>query len=112
TLVNQASEHLSTIIGDLLDLNRLETGSVSPLLAEESTSQLMEEALTMARPRLKGRQVLMEVPDVRILTDGSLLRHALANLLDNAGTHSRQGGVIRLSGAAHAKSVSLVIEDE
>ncbi len=111
-VINDQSDRLSTTIGDLLDLNRLETGSVRPLLADESTAQLMEDALAIAMPRLKGRRVSMDVPDVRITTDGSLMRHALANLVVNAGTHSSPEGRIRLSGSADQESVCFVVEDE
>ncbi len=111
TIIGEA-QRLNATLTDLLDLTRLESGTVRPLLAPESAAQLVEDALALAGARLQGREVQIAVPDVTIETDASLMRHVLTNVLENAAVHSRYGAMIRLKGDVSPRHLTLTVEND
>ena len=92
------SERLSDLVGDLLDLSRIDAG-VAPLRLEEvPVADLLGRAVTEAelgaRPVRFVCRVLPE--DLTVTADPARLAQLVANLLDNAARHSPPHGEIRL----------------
>jgi two-component system sensor histidine kinase KdpD len=75
------SDRLNKLVGDLLDLSRLEAGSAAPAPELWSLDDLVREAVEAlsARDRVEitGESPLVEV-------DGTQVQRVLANLIDNA----------------------------
>ncbi|KGN42990.1 DUF4153 domain-containing protein [Knoellia aerolata] len=92
------SERLSDLVGDLLDLSRIDAG-VAPLRLEEVVvggvlRRAVAEAELGARP---VRFVCRVVPeDLAVTADPARLAQLVANLLDNAARHSPPHGEIQL----------------
>jgi two-component system sensor histidine kinase KdpD len=110
--IGAETDRLDKTISALLDLNRLESGAVHPLLRPEALDQLVEEAMELACGTLKTRRVWVDVAPISVRTDGSLIRHALANLLENAALYSIQEGEIRVRATLAEGSVRLAVEDD
>lgn len=98
-LVGQADAALRSVeqlLGDLLDITRLDTGVVKPsrgaVVVDEVLRPLMGEmAVVAARHGLK----LVHVPcSVTVETDAVLLRRILQNLIGNALRYTRSGRVL------------------
>ncbi len=108
TALTQA-ERLSALVGDLLDLSRVEAG-VSALADDEIRLDgflraVVEEAGALARPVTYDVRVVPD--DLTVRADRARLHQLVANLLDNASRHSPPGGVVRVSAEAEPASADL-----
>ncbi|MFW5472466.1 DUF4153 domain-containing protein [Knoellia sp. CPCC 206450] len=96
------SERLSDLVGDLLDLSRIDAG-VAPLRLEEvGLGELLRGAVAEAELGSRSvKHVCRVVPeDLTVTADPARLAQLVANLLDNAARHSPPYGEIRLTAAA------------
>lgn len=100
------SERLSDLVGDLLDLSRIDAG-VAPLRVEEvPVGDLLRRAVAEAELGSRNaHHVCRVVPeDLTVTADPARLAQLVANLLDNAGRHSPPFGEIRV--------LATVLDDE
>jgi two-component system, OmpR family, sensor histidine kinase KdpD len=85
--IEQNADRLDALIGNLLDMSRLHTGSLQPFLRPTAIDEVAPVALLGLddSPRLE-----MAVPDgfPLVLADPGLLERVLANLFSNALRHS------------------------
>jgi two-component system sensor histidine kinase KdpD len=88
--IEDAADRLDALIGNLLDMSRLATGSLQPFLRPTSIDEVAPVALRGLAPAT-GLQML--VPDglPLVRTDPGLLERVLANLFSNALAHSPPG---------------------
>lgn len=96
------SERLSDLVGDLLDLSRIDAG-VAPLRLEEvPVGDLLRRAVSEAELGSRTvHHVCRVVPDdLAVTADPARLAQLVANLLDNAARHSPPGGEIQLVATA------------
>lgn len=85
--VEESSDRLDGLIANLLDMSRLQTGALNPIVGPVA----VEEVAALALHGLPGAAaVRLDVPeDLPLLrTDAGLLERALANLLSNALRYS------------------------
>ena len=108
------AERLSTLVGDLLDLSRVDAGVVALDRVEVPVATLVGEAVTMARAGMRGVSfdVRIEPPGLLVNADSSRLHQLLANLLDNAARHSPEGGTVRIWAGRVGDAVRLEVSDE
>jgi signal transduction histidine kinase len=112
------AERLGSLVGDLLDLSRVDGGVVPLALAEVDVGDLVARAVAEASvaPRHDGRRVPRVVdvePGLIVTADAARLAQVLANLLDNADRHSPPDGTVRISaGAAGADRWWLDVADD
>jgi NtrC-family two-component system sensor histidine kinase KinB len=110
------SERLNAIIEDLLDIRRLELGTVKLGLAAVSPYDLVEEATAPFFRQAQDRGIRLEIdlpaglPDVR--ADRARISYVLANLLSNAITYSPIGDVVRLTAKMEEKKVLFAVTDK
>ena len=99
-LIREAGEHLLQMIGDLLDLTRIESGSLQVQIDAVPMRALADEALDMLRPLAGTAQVQLRLqlqhPDLAARADRTRLRQVLLNLLSNAIKYNRAGGSVEL----------------
>ena len=88
--IEQSADRLNGLIGNLLDMSRLSTGSLEPFLRPASVDEVAPLAHAEPDTPLNVRLVVPEdLPLVR--TDPGLLERVLANLFANAVAHSPAG---------------------
>lgn len=94
--IQEANSRLNRIVGNLLDVARLESGKVVPRVDWYDARDIAQTTLRELQPELHGRTVNLDVPSEPALVrcDFSLLQHALSNLLVNAVTHTPPGSPI------------------
>jgi two-component system sensor histidine kinase KdpD len=110
--IAEETDRLDRTITSLVDLNRLESEAVRPIIQPVLLQELVEEAVELASASLADRELSIDVADMVVPTDGSLLRHALANLLENAGAYSSAEGKISISATTSAWAAEIAVEDE
>lgn len=104
--ISEATTRLTTIVVDLLDMSRLQTGAVQPRPVPTDLGAVVVRAL-VALPRSDRVHVDDSLPTV--LADDVLLERVLANLLANAVRH---GEHVRVSASRAHGRVLLHIADD
>jgi signal transduction histidine kinase len=106
------TERLGRLVGDLLDLSRVQEG-VTPLrLKEVRLSDILDDAVAQARTGGVRYAVDVRPEDLTVVADPDRLHQLLANLLDNAARHSPSGGEVRLSAERLGDDVQLAVADQ
>jgi signal transduction histidine kinase len=106
------TERLGRLVGDLLDLSRVEEG-VTPLrLKEIHLAELLDDAVAQARVDGLRYAVTVSPPSLTVPADPDRLHQLLANLLDNAAKHSPTHGEVRVMASRHGDEVRLAVADD
>ncbi len=97
-----SGQHLLSLINDVLDMSKIESGQNSLNIAEFSLKELLEELDSVIQPQIQEKQQSLDVRvcDVngdRFLGDRLRLSQILLNLLSNAVKYTPKGGHIELS---------------
>jgi two-component system sensor histidine kinase KdpD len=100
----RSTARLTTMVSDLLDMSRLQTGVVQPALSEVPLNEVVDRALK----DLDGAERVQVGPLPSAVVDPGLLERVLANLLVNALRHS---DLVEVSGAAAGPRVTLRVAD-
>ena len=95
-LINSNSQHLLSIINDILDLSRIESDVISFSIADCQLSKLFHsiyQAQTLQMP--EGVELKVELPDepITIETDHFRLTQVVTNLLSNSVKFTRKGSI-------------------
>jgi len=96
--IRRNGEHLISILNDVLDLSKIEAGRMTIEPRSVELRELVEEVLSLMRPRAQQRDLTFEaefmpgVPET-ICTDPLRLRQVLVNLVGNAIKFTEEGGV-------------------
>lgn len=112
--IEEKAREMTDLIGNVLELTRLESGQLTLRLDWQSVEDMVNEALTRMRERLRHHEVRMklaaDLPAVKV--DASLVVQALTNLLDNAAKYTPAGTRVTLEGIALEDAVRLVVADD
>lgn len=86
----EQADRLNTLVGNLLDMTRLESGGMQLRLESCDVQDVIGVALEQLASRLDGRSINVETPDDLPLVrmDFVLMAQVLVNLLDNALKYS------------------------
>ena len=107
--IQDSTGRLEKLIDNLLDLSRLQTGSVRPNLRAASVDEIVPLAIEPYGPGVVRLDVPDDLPLVR--TDPGLLERAVANLTSNAVRHSPPGEPVRITASAGPREIELRIVD-
>ena len=114
-LIREAGEHLLHMIGDLLDLTRIESGRLGVALADVALAPLLRECVDMLHPQAEAASVRVEMlpldESLGARADRIRLKQVIANLLTNAIKYNRPAGNVRLWLAPRGDTVVLHVAD-
>ena len=99
--IETASQHLLSLINDVLDINKIESGSTSLNLVEMNLAEVIDEINAIIRPQAKAKDQAFEIsvsPLKYELLQGDKLRinQILINLLSNSVKYTPAGGRIEM----------------
>ena len=115
TTIDAETDRLTRLVGNLLDMSRLQAGAMSLHVAPTSVADVVASALASLSsvPAPVAIDVADDLPPV--LADPELLERAVANLIGNAATWARPSTVVdvegRLDGGLDGGVVRLRIVD-
>jgi signal transduction histidine kinase len=113
-VIEEEAIRLERLVGDVLDLAKLDAHRFTVLHEEVDMQQLCERAFTAfgeeARRRAIDYRRELNAHPV-IVTDGDRVLQIISNLLSNAFRWTPEGGRIWLELAAHNGSVSVAVSD-
>lgn len=100
-VIQRQAERMNVLIGQLLDLARLESGQTTLAREPVPLEPLLTEAVAAFRPAAAERDLVIEAsapPDVSALGDAGRLGQVLSNLIGNAIRHTDPGGIVSVRG--------------
>ena len=108
------SERLNRFIANLLDMTKLEAGSIKPNMARHDVSEIVGSVLERARKILARHKVEIEIADglPMLELDPVLFEQVLFNLLDNAAKYAPPDTTIRIESWQERETVKLQVIDE
>jgi two-component system, sensor histidine kinase and response regulator len=113
-LLAKAAKRLSDLVETLLDLSRIEAGTLEVRREPVDLATLLHEAVADLRSTAtaKGLRVVVDLPNdlPPVLADPIRLRQVLVNLLDNAVKFTEHG-VITIAGQVDVARVTVRIRD-
>jgi signal transduction histidine kinase/ActR/RegA family two-component response regulator len=97
--VLRGGRHLLGLINEVLDISRIETGSLALSREAVNVYELLKETIDLIRPLAAERELRIEAPSAKgcsctVQADRQRLRQALLNLASNAVKYNRHGGAI------------------
>jgi two-component system sensor histidine kinase KdpD len=109
----EANARLNRVVGNLLDVARLESGKVRPHLDWHDARDLVQTTLRELQRELAAHPVKLELPAAPLLVrlDFSLVQHALGNLLLNAANHTPVGTQIEMRATMADGHLLLTVAD-
>ena len=112
--VEQAGWHLLSMIDDVLDLSRIESGRVDLHVEELDAMTIVREVLAMVQDAAEKKRVQLGVEAaeaLRVRADPVRLRQVLANLLSNAIKYNRDNGSVDITLRAEDGVVAIAVRD-
>ncbi len=115
-IIERQVNHMTSLINDLLDVSRVNTGLVTLDKQVVDLYQVIVESLEQAQPLISERAHALSVQapaegEVMVLGDRKRLVQVLTNLLHNAAKYTTRGGAIALAVSHHAGMVELHVSD-
>ncbi|HYM29685.1 MAG TPA: sensor histidine kinase KdpD [Candidatus Cybelea sp.] len=112
--IQDEAERLNRFVGNLLDITRLESGTLELKRDVVHVAEVIETTLRRANRILAHHKVTVDLAaDLPALAvDAALLEQALFNLLDNAAKYAPQDSLVRIRGHSAGDAVVIEVEDE
>ena len=106
---------LDRLMRELLDLSKIESGAVTPVLAPFRPSALISGAIEPLRLQVESRGIRLEVdapPDLpAIAVDRSQIERVITNLVTNAMRATAAGGAITVAAAQRGGEIAISVAD-
>jgi two-component system sensor histidine kinase KdpD len=111
--IHDEATRLARLVGDLLDLTRLESGNLRAKKEWYPLEEVIGSALARSEKALSDREVTIDLPKEMLLipVDAVLVQQVFINLLDNAAKFSKPGTPIEIRAMSTAAEVRVQIAD-
>lgn len=109
----KTSQALQTLVAQILEVSKLETGHSSAKLEPIRLSALLQELALEFEPmaKEKGLQFRLKNLDVNVYTDAQLLSRAIRNLITNALAYTQKGEILLAARLIGERRVSICVVD-
>jgi len=111
--IHDEAHRLNRLVGNLLDMSRIEGGALHPERDWYSIGEVVESVVERLEPRLVGRPVTVrlqeELPLARF--DFTQIDQVLTNLVENAINHTPPGTPITIEARGAAGGLEVSVED-
>ncbi len=111
--IQEAARRLNRLVGNLLDMTRVESGHVKAKLDWCDVADIIHVTLKEIEKDLAGHKLAVAIPDGLPLVqmDFILMQQALTNLLLNAAVHTSPGTHVQLTATSDADTLVLTVAD-
>lgn len=96
-IIQNESVRLTTLVNDLLNLIKIETGNIELALGKVNSTELIEECIKVMKPMAAAKNLKMgsdtPVECIYLKADSGQVKQVLINLLNNAIKFTQQGGI-------------------
>jgi two-component system sensor histidine kinase KdpD len=110
-VIRGETDRLTTLVEDLLDLSRLESGTATPRPEPSSVEEVVDAAVSS--PSLRSAHVDVQLPrDLpAVLVDPAQLERVVSNLVENAVRYSSNGAAVAVRADVSSGRLHLRITD-
>jgi two-component system, chemotaxis family, sensor kinase Cph1 len=112
--IRRATDHMNTLIHDLLDLAKIEAGRFAVQCRPEDIADMIAESLIILRPLAEAKRQTIEQQlsaTTRVLADRERFFQVLSNLIGNAIKFTPGGGRITVRTEPHDGRLSVEVAD-
>jgi two-component system sensor histidine kinase KdpD len=111
--IEQEAGRLDRIVGNLLDLSRLESGTLQPDRGWYEPTALINEVTSRLRPQVAPHALELDLPDELppVHVDYSEVDQVLSNLIENAAKYSPPEATITVSAAVRNGTLIVNVAD-
>jgi two-component system sensor histidine kinase KdpD len=108
--IDEGADRLNHLIGNLLDMSRLQTGALQLVMRDVGLDEVVPPALAGLT---HAERVSVDVPETlpRVRADAALLERAIANVVENAIAWSPPDASVRVEACAAQDRVDLHVVD-
>jgi len=114
-IAHNNSLRLSSLINDILDIEKIEAGKMDFNIESFDVMELIEQAIEINKPYAYQFNVELAVENAlhgaKIKADKDRLMQVLANLLSNASKFSPTGGIVNVSASRKNKNIRISVKD-
>ena len=112
--IDEELDYLNRLVGNLLDMSRLEAGVLTPHREWNMVEELVEAAVRRLGRRLECRPLQIDLPATLppVYVDGVAIQQVLVNLLDNAVKFSPAPTMIVLKATMTDDAVEVTVRNE
>lgn len=114
-VIHQESQRLASLIDDLLDLSKIESGRMEMEFAPCDLAAVVEACVGALRKKAEEKGIRIEVrfPDdlPKVIADQKRLSQVILNLLDNAIKYTPQGGSVTIVASEKHRLVQVDVSD-
>ncbi len=112
----RAGQHLLTLINEVLDIAKIEAGSLALNIVPIPLAGTLQEALTLVSPMAADAGVQLQplpalAADTGIVADRQRLTQVLLNLLSNAIKYNRRDGQVSIEVGVHEQRIRVSVCD-
>ena len=102
-VMKRATHRANALIGDLLDVSRIDAGTLAVATTAIDASMLLQDAALELEPLVTGSKLVFEHawngPDVLVMADRSRIGQVFSNLVGNAIKFTKAGGTVTITGS-------------
>lgn len=113
--INTEADRMTSLVNDLLELSRLESGHAKLHLSPVELRRVVDEAVVRTEQEVDARNIRIEIkfpPDLPLVVgEADKLGQVMSNLLENSLRVTPDGGAVTVSGDSKDRFVELHVTD-
>ncbi len=112
--IYRAGKHLLDLINEVLDISRIEAGTISVSLEPVSLEELAQECISLVMPEARERGIEIITPkelDLYVRADKQRMKQILLNLLSNAVKFNSDNGSVTFYCQERDQSLRIAVTD-
>ncbi len=113
-IIEAEADQLDLMVGDLLDLSRIQAGAIQPVSAINTVDELIGAALQRAHGAIGNRAVAVSLPEELLIARFDLTQslRVLVNLLENALKYSPAVSGVEVSARRDGDAILIEVANE
>lgn len=115
-IINKSAMHLKFLIGDLLDVSRVESGNLSLEMSRFEINEVVRDVVDQFEPVLEEKEQELEVhvarESIQLHADRARIVQIVSNLVENASKYSPSKTVITVNVHRRGSDVLISVTDE
>lgn len=112
--IEEETDHLNLLVGNLLDMSRIESGALTPQRKWNSIEEIAIGVMSKMSKQLKSHQIICNFPDdlPLIPTDYVLIEQVFMNLISNSIKYAPPGTVISVTASLEQEFMHVTVANQ
>ncbi len=112
--IDEEADHLNMLVGNLLDMSRIESGALKPKREWNILSEIVGSVLVRMRHLVEAHQLEVDVPDSLPLVpvDYVQMEQVFTNLVSNSVKYAPEKTVVRVRAFVEGESIHVLVGNQ